>query len=64
VYYTRVYDIKSQSVAPYSYDNWLDLGLNQYFMGQSPYNWYDGDPGDGILDFDILFFILLQLFIK
>ncbi|MEE3777357.1 hypothetical protein V2I28_07710, partial [Campylobacter sp. CX2-4080-23] len=48
VYYTRVYDIKSGSVAPYSYDNWLDLGLNQYFMGQSPYHWYNGDPGDGI----------------
>lgn len=46
VYYTRVYDIKSQSKAPYSYDSWLDLGLNQLFVNQSPYNWYDGDPGD------------------
>ena len=42
-YTVRWYDIKSSSRAPYSYDG--SMGLNQFFVGQSPYKWYDGDPG-------------------
>ena len=45
VYYTRAYDIKSESKAPYDYYDHYNLGLNQFFVNQSPYNWYDGDPG-------------------
>ncbi|MBF7047385.1 hypothetical protein IY804_04755 [Campylobacter volucris] len=40
------YDIKSPSRAPYNYHNSGDLGLNQFFVGQNPYEWYRGDPGD------------------
>lgn len=48
VYFIRSYDIKSESKAPYNYHSPYDLGLNQLFVNQSPYAWYDGDPGDGI----------------
>lgn len=48
VYFIRSYNIKSSSKAPYNYHSPYDLGLNQLFVNQSPYAWYDGDPGDGI----------------
>ncbi|WP_086297709.1 hypothetical protein [Campylobacter devanensis] len=44
VYSIAKYDIKSGSKAPYSYDG--AMGLNQFFVGQNPYAWYQGDPGD------------------
>ncbi|WP_086245245.1 hypothetical protein [Campylobacter devanensis] len=43
VYSIAKYDIKSGSRAPYSYDG--AMGLNQFFVGQNPYAWYQGDPG-------------------
>lgn len=46
VYVPAMYNIKSDSTRPYDYDSMDDLGLNQYFVGQSPYEEYDGDPGD------------------
>ena len=46
VYTTEFYDIKSPSKNPYNKDSHDDLGLNQYFVGQSPYEYYKGDPGD------------------
>lgn len=46
VYTTGRYDIKSPSKNPYNRDSKDDLGLNQYFVGQSPYEPYQGDPGD------------------
>lgn len=46
VYTTEFYDIKSPSKNPYNRDSHDDLGLNQYFVGQSPYEYYKGDPGD------------------
>lgn len=46
VYVTEYYDIKSPSKNPYNKDSKYDLGLNQYFVGQSPYEYYKGDPGD------------------
>ncbi|MDY6188286.1 MAG: hypothetical protein SPH77_05580 [Campylobacter sp.] len=46
VYTTEFYDIKSPSKNPYNRDSYDDLGLNQYFVGQSPYEYYKGDPGD------------------
>ena len=46
VYTTEFYDIKSPSKNPYNKDSYDDLGLNQYFVGQSPYEYYKGDPGD------------------
>lgn len=46
VYTTEFYDIKSPSKNPYNKDSKDDLGLNQYFVGQSPYEYYKGDPGD------------------
>ena len=48
VYYIRSYNIKSSSKMPYDYNDHYRLGLNQFFVGQSPYNYYNGDPGDGI----------------
>lgn len=48
VYYIRSYNIKSSSTMPYDYNDHNRLGLNQFFVGQSPYNYYNGDPGDGI----------------
>ena len=48
IYAISIYDIKTPSKAPYDRDNKDNLGLNQFFMGQSPYKWYDGDPKDGI----------------
>lgn len=44
VYSIYKYNIKSGSRAPYSYDG--AMGLNQFFVGQNPYAWYQGDPGD------------------
>lgn len=44
VYSIAKYNIKSGSKAPYSYDG--AMGLNQFFVGQNPYAWYQGDPGD------------------
>ncbi|WP_086270058.1 hypothetical protein [Campylobacter devanensis] len=44
VYSIYKYNIKSGSKAPYSYDG--AMGLNQFFVGQNPYAWYQGDPGD------------------
>lgn len=46
VYSIAKYDIKSGSSAPYNYHSQYDLGLNQFFVGQNPYAWYQGDPGD------------------
>ena len=46
VYSIAKYDIKSGSSAPYDYNHWNNLGLNQFFVGQNPYAWYQGDPGD------------------
>lgn len=43
VYSIAKYNIKSGSKAPYSYDG--AMGLNQFFVGQNPYAWYQGDPG-------------------
>ena len=43
VYSVAEYNIKSSSKAPYSYNG--SMGLNQFFVGQSPYKWYSGDPG-------------------
>ena len=43
VYSIYKYNIKSGSRAPYSYDG--AMGLNQFFVGQNPYAWYQGDPG-------------------
>ena len=48
VYFIRSYDIKSSAKGPYNYHSHNDLGLNQLFVGQNPYSWYDGDPSDGI----------------
>lgn len=31
---------------PYDRNDYNNLGLNQYFAGQSPYQYYIGDPGD------------------
>ncbi|WP_096028748.1 hypothetical protein [Campylobacter lanienae] len=46
VYSIAKYDIKSGSRAPYDYNHWNNLGLNQFFVGQNPYARYRGDPGD------------------
>ena len=46
VYTTEYYDIKSPSKMPYDRNDYNNLGLNQYFVGQSPYEYYKGDPGD------------------
>ena len=46
VYSIYKYDIKSGSSAPYDYHSPYNLGLNQFFVGQNPYAWYQGDPGD------------------
>ena len=46
VYTTEYYDIKSPSKMPYDRNDYNNLGLNQYFVGQSPYQYYIGDPGD------------------
>lgn len=49
------YNIKSASTQPYDRDHPSDnMGLNQLFMGQSPYDTYNGDPGDGIYHDDCL----------
>lgn len=45
VYSVAKYNIKSGSKAPYDYYGLYNLGLNQFFVGQSPYAWYSGDPG-------------------
>lgn len=46
VYTTERYNIKSPSKMPYDRNDYNNLGLNQYFVGQSPYQYYIGDPGD------------------
>lgn len=46
VYTTGRYNIKSPSKMPYDRNDYNNLGLNQYFVGQSPYQYYIGDPGD------------------
>lgn len=46
VYSIRWYNIKSSARGPYNYHSHNDLGLNQFFVGQNPYAWYQGDPGD------------------
>lgn len=45
VYTTGRYNIKSPSKMPYDRNDYNNLGLNQYFVGQSPYQPYIGDPG-------------------
>ena len=45
VYTTGRYNIKSPSKMPYDRNDYNNLGLNQYFAGQSPYQYYIGDPG-------------------
>jgi len=43
------WNIKSSGVEAYSYSGGAStFGLNQLFVGQSPYEVYEGDPGDGI----------------
>jgi len=43
------WNIKSYAIVPYSYSGGdHTFGLNQLFVGQSPYEVYEGDPGDGI----------------
>ncbi|ECZ3105200.1 hypothetical protein F7N77_00305 [Campylobacter coli] len=44
-YIVKKYNIKSPSTAPYNKENYNDLGLNQFFVGQDPYKPYQGDPG-------------------
>ncbi|EAK4608724.1 NADH-quinone oxidoreductase subunit H [Campylobacter coli] len=44
-YIVKKYNIKSSSTAPYNKENYNDLGLNQFFVGQDPYKPYKGDPG-------------------
>ncbi|MDX1809720.1 MAG: hypothetical protein R3331_09290 [Sulfurospirillaceae bacterium] len=44
----KKWDIKSPSTAPYDYIDTYNLGLNQLFVGQSPYATYAGTPSDGI----------------
>lgn len=43
-YIVKRYNIKSSSTAPYNKENYNDLGLNQFFVGQDPYKPYKGDP--------------------
>ncbi|RTK00158.1 hypothetical protein C3H36_03260 [Campylobacter jejuni] len=43
-YIVKKYNIKSSSTAPYNKENYNDLGLNQFFVGQDPYKHYQGDP--------------------
>lgn len=44
-YIVKKYNIKSSSTAPYNKENYNNLGLNQFFVGQDPYKPYQGDPG-------------------
>lgn len=48
LYYYGFYDIKSPDPSPYNYNSHYALGLNQYFVGQSPYKYYQGNLKDGI----------------
>ncbi|ANE34340.1 putative membrane protein [Campylobacter hyointestinalis subsp. lawsonii CCUG 27631] len=48
LYYYDNYDIKSPDPSPYNYNSHYALGLNQYFVGQSPYKYYQGNLKDGI----------------
>ncbi|OIN34521.1 hypothetical protein AJY53_01365 [Campylobacter jejuni] len=43
-YIVKKHNIKSSSTAPYNKENYNDLGLNQFFVGQDPYKPYKGDP--------------------
>ncbi|HDZ5018412.1 TPA: hypothetical protein RTG91_001395 [Campylobacter jejuni] len=44
-YIVKKHNIKSSSTAPYNKENYNDLGLNQFFVGQDPYKPYQGNPG-------------------
>jgi len=44
----RLWNIKSPDPSAYDHDAHDALGLNQLFMGQSPYDVYDGNLKDGI----------------
>jgi len=46
--FVTLWNIKSPSVNKYSPTNPYDLGLNQLFKGQDPYQAYIGDPKKGI----------------
>ncbi len=48
IYTVMSYDIKDPSKDAYNPNDPFNnaLGLNQYFVGQSPYKPYEGDPGD------------------
>jgi hypothetical protein len=50
----KYWNIKSYSQESYDRDDFYRLGLNQLFVGQSPYDAYDGDPKDGIYHDDCL----------
>ncbi len=50
----KFWNIKSPSKVGYKKDDLMALGLNQFFMGQSPYQQYDGDPKDGIYHDDCI----------
>ena len=43
-YRVNSHNIKSASKKPYNKYSSDDMGLNQLFVGQSPYKWYQGDP--------------------
>ncbi|CUU89117.1 Uncharacterised protein [Campylobacter hyointestinalis] len=48
LYFNSHYWIKSPDPSPYNYHSGTALGLNQYFVGQSPYKHYQGNLKDGI----------------
>lgn len=48
LYFNSHYWIKSPDPSPYNYHSRTALGLNQYFVGQSPYKHYQGNLKDGI----------------
>lgn len=48
LYFNSHYWIKSPDPSPYNYYSKTALGLNQYFVGQSPYKHYQGNLKDGI----------------
>lgn len=48
LYFYSHYWIKSPDPSPYNYYSKTALGLNQYFVGQSPYRHYQGNLKDGI----------------
>lgn len=48
VYIVKIYNIKSPATRPYNRNINEALGLNQFFVGQSPYKNYNGSISDGI----------------